>query len=310
MKLFNQTILSRVAHLSALCSRTAVRLCGCLLLFAACNPSENDPEAITVTNTAALTQEVYADQTAGTSGVTITTTGAWTSNIATVATQHTTPAQSQSALHTAAAASASAWISISPDHGDTAGNYTIQITLVPNTTGAGRTAVITISCEGTEITITVMQKAEKEDGTTPTPPTQPYGGAGTFTNTMAADQPLVVDGAKYDYRNGIYFYKDNEELSGALYLNISFPGQAAGVPLPAGTYYFVDYGLPEREYGFYCQKGVLGGMMYYGKGGTVTVSINNDIYTIAVDMDTYHDYAGNTTTGKIRGTYTGYLPEE
>jgi hypothetical protein len=52
MKLFNQTILSpeghlsgrvaalsRVAHLSALCSRTAVRLCicGCLLLFAACS---------------------------------------------------------------------------------------------------------------------------------------------------------------------------------------------------------------------------------------------------------------------------------
>jgi hypothetical protein len=40
---------------------------------------------------------------------------------------------------------------------------------VPNTTGADRTAVIAILCEGTEITITVTQRATKEDGTEPAP---------------------------------------------------------------------------------------------------------------------------------------------
>jgi hypothetical protein len=134
-----------------------------------------------------------------------------------------------------------------------------------------------------------------------------YGGTGTFTNTMAADEPLVVDGAKFS-GSQIRFYKEGEDVAGAIYLDIWFPGQGADVRLlPAGTYYFEEHGHPLQEYGFYCSKGWLGGMPYYGKGGTVTVSIDGDRYTIAVDMDTYHDYDGSPVTGKIRGTYTGYL---
>jgi hypothetical protein len=452
-------------------------------MFTGCekdNPSENS--AIKAENGSALTQNVFADETQGKDDVTFTTTGAWTSSI----TEKTTaPAQSPPLKSTQAVS----WISIDPSNGDKAGSYTVTLSLEPNLTGADRTAIITISCGDSEITITVTQKATKEDGTTPAQLTQQeiidllkyawentrnspeialsatntafaypmiletnqaqkkslfaaindtvfsefeyidnltkyvyengttyreelpsgfwsdyaninemfkeggfkpeyyswtvsgnvyagvslndtgfeatleltadnkvktlhivdaddgvvdddimmtfsygnvnpafpagfnqsdfplkgsgqYGGTGTFTNTMAADQPLVVDGAKYIGGQQIRFYKEGAEIGSAFYLNFHFPGQAAGVLLPAGTYHFVeDYSLPAQEYGFNCSKGEIGGMLYYGKGGTVTVSIDGDIYTIAVDMDTYHDYYTSPVTGKIRGTYTGYLPE-
>ena len=133
---------------------TTVACLAVLTLFSGCGKDKaDDPKPITVANNGQLTQTVFADKTEGASGVNITTTGAWTSSISETA---------------ATRASAPAWISISPDNGDKAGQYNIVITLVPNTTGADRTAVITISCEGTEITITVTQKKEKEDGTIPT----------------------------------------------------------------------------------------------------------------------------------------------
>jgi hypothetical protein len=53
----------------------------CYRTFSGCDPKETDPKAIEVSNQAALTQEVFADQTQGNSGVNITTTGAWTSSI-------------------------------------------------------------------------------------------------------------------------------------------------------------------------------------------------------------------------------------
>ncbi|MDR1154481.1 MAG: BACON domain-containing protein [Bacteroidales bacterium] len=452
-------------------------------MFTGCekdNPTENS--AIKVDSSSALTQNVFADETQGNGGVTFTTAGAWTSSI----TETTAPVKSLS-LKSVQDAS---WISISPSSGDRAGSYTVTISLEPNLTGADRTAVITITCGDSEITITVMQKATKEDGSpalsqqqimdllrsawanTKTSPeiaisatnaafdypmfletsqaqkkslyteinntvfiefeyidnltkyvyengtkyreelpsdfwsdygnvndmfreggfepeyytwtvagnvytgvshdggylneatfeltddkkvktlhvldaddgvvddditmnfsygsvnpafpagfdqadfplkgSGQYGGTGTFTNTMAADQPLVVDGAKYD-GGSIRFYKEDVELSSALYLEIHFPGQGADVSrLPAGTYHFYDSHIAQSmpEYSFYCQKGVLGGINYYGKGGTVTVSINGDIYTIEVDMDTYHGDYGSPTTGKVRGTYTGYLLHE
>ena len=114
--------------------------------------SKDDPKEIDVVDNSSLTQEVYADDTEGDSGVTFTTTGAWTSSISSAQTR---------------ADNTPDWISISPDHGDAAGTYTITITLTPNTTGADRTAIITISCNGTNITITITQKGENENGTTP-----------------------------------------------------------------------------------------------------------------------------------------------
>lgn len=51
------------------------------------------------------------------------------------------------------------WVSITPDHGDTAGTYTISITLLPNYTGEERKAEIVITCGDTTIVITIVQSA-------------------------------------------------------------------------------------------------------------------------------------------------------
>ncbi|MDR1153979.1 MAG: SUMF1/EgtB/PvdO family nonheme iron enzyme [Bacteroidales bacterium] len=127
----------------------------------ACAVTVNDTEerAITLQGDASLTQDIFADETQGAS-VAFTTTGAWTSSIT------ETPSSVKAAgphPKTPAADASITWISISPDHGDRAGDYTVVVTLTPNLTGADRTAVIIISCQGTEITGTVTQKAENKD---------------------------------------------------------------------------------------------------------------------------------------------------
>ena len=119
--------------------------------FFGCKPTEN--KAIIVADNASLTQEVFADQTQGTSGVSITTTGAWTSSFA-----EKTPANAPTRGNSLD------WVSISPDHGDAAGTYNISITLEENLTGEDRAAEITISCENEEIVIYVMQKAVTSAG--------------------------------------------------------------------------------------------------------------------------------------------------
>jgi hypothetical protein len=129
-------------------------------VFLGCDPSENEPKAIEITNEQALTQEVFAGETKGKSGVQITTTGAWTSRIEDAETLRATTSNTPELR----AETTPDWISISPDHGDKAGNYTIQITLAPNISGANRSAVIRIICGDTEITISVTQKNVTEDG--------------------------------------------------------------------------------------------------------------------------------------------------
>ncbi|MFV0419383.1 MAG: BACON domain-containing protein [Dysgonomonas sp.] len=102
-----------------------------------------------------LTQTVYADNNEGKSGVKFSTTGAWTSTIKETGTQKD------------ASTSASEWITISPDHGTAAGDYTMNIALQTNYTGKDRAATITIVCGDTNISITVTQEGKTEDGETP-----------------------------------------------------------------------------------------------------------------------------------------------
>ncbi|MFV0419382.1 MAG: BACON domain-containing protein [Dysgonomonas sp.] len=102
-----------------------------------------------------LTQTVYADNNEGKSGVKFSTTGAWTSTIKETGTQKD------------ASTSASEWITISPDHGTAAGDYTMNIALQTNYTGKDRAATITIVCGDTNISITVTQEGKTEDGDIP-----------------------------------------------------------------------------------------------------------------------------------------------
>jgi hypothetical protein len=121
--------------------------------FVACEGAEGVKEI--VLQSGGQPQIVFADDAQGSSGVSFTTTGPWSSSIIEA---------------TSTRAAAPDWISISPDSGKEAGEYTVYITLDVNTTGTDRTAVITISCSGTEISITVTQKGTKEDGTVPDDP--------------------------------------------------------------------------------------------------------------------------------------------
>ena len=114
-------------------------------LLASCSDKDNDYSGdfgqIKVPDTRQLEQTVTADDTQTARGVTFTTEGAWTSTIA-----EKTRAEAPS------------WISISPDHGDSAGSYTLKITLQPNDSEESRTATIVINCGTSKIEITVTQE--------------------------------------------------------------------------------------------------------------------------------------------------------
>ncbi|MDR1866205.1 MAG: RagB/SusD family nutrient uptake outer membrane protein [Bacteroidales bacterium] len=128
-------------------------IAGCLLLsatfFSSCGEKDETVAPIVVQDNASLTQTVFADDTQGAGSVSFVTAGAWSSSIAETATTKAATVD---------------WISISPNSGDRAGSYTVTVILTVNTTGADRTAVITIACEGTEVKIAVTQKKTKADG--------------------------------------------------------------------------------------------------------------------------------------------------
>ncbi len=104
-----------------------------------------------------VNQQVWADENTGASQVTFETTGTWTSSIA--GPNSTTRTRDVAPL---------TWIRITPTGGRT-GNDTITILLDTNYSGADRTAVITITCGGDKIEITVTQKSTTEAGEVPVP---------------------------------------------------------------------------------------------------------------------------------------------
>ncbi len=132
--------------------------------FAACSDEEETLGGKDIQFAAGTSDkiEVYADETAGTAegGISFTTTGAWHATVTPV-----TKAED--------AAVTTDWVQVVPDHGDAAGDYTIQVVLGVNATGEDRSATITITCGTTTITITVTQKGTTEDGKVPEEGTDP-----------------------------------------------------------------------------------------------------------------------------------------
>ena len=118
-------------------------------LLASCSDDKDysgDFGQIKVPDTRQLEQTISADDTQSARGVTFSTEGAWTSAI----TQTRTEAPD--------------WISVSPDHGDAAGTYTLKITLEPNDSEESRSATIVITCGTSKIEISVTQEGTKDDG--------------------------------------------------------------------------------------------------------------------------------------------------
>lgn len=125
-----------------LCTMPCALWMGLVLLFVtACSDDDNNTRQIEVADESELEQTLSGDQ--QTSTLSFVAASDWTSTVS-----ETTPTTK----------SADSWLKLDPDHGG-AGSYTINIILEPNETDETRSAVITISCGGTQITVSVTQEA-------------------------------------------------------------------------------------------------------------------------------------------------------
>ena len=210
--------------------------------FAACSDEEETLGGKDIQFAAGTSDkiEVYADETAGTAegGISFTTTGAWRATVTPVTKAEDT-------------AGTENWVQVVPDHGDAAGDYTIQVVLGVNATGEDRSATITITCGTTTITITVTQKGTTEDGKVPEEGTDPVVPVKTYPHLVSKIErvytPSRLEGGSetvfdtyeftYDEQNRIsgytfnsYWYsdegredEDTETLTGTL--DYSTPGE-------------------------------------------------------------------------------------
>ena len=128
------------------------------LIFVAC--SDDDKKELALAPGTSLDYVVYADETSVTpaGGISFTAVAPWR---ATVSELQSDESQTSAEEYTGT------WINVSPDYGDMAGDYTIQITLDKNLTGKDRKAVVAIECGETKVSITIEQKALTENGDIP-----------------------------------------------------------------------------------------------------------------------------------------------
>ncbi len=126
--------------------RSCLYAIAALAIFASCEELGNDNQLIIDPVEDALLEQTVGSETITAEGVSFTTTGAWTSQVVPVSTKASQPM----------------WVSITPDHGDEAGTYTISINLEANDTGEDRKANIIISCGEQTITISITQVATPE----------------------------------------------------------------------------------------------------------------------------------------------------
>ena len=117
----------------------------------ACSDGEDTTteSAVVLDKTTQTTQTVYADETQKNEGIKFTATEPWTATVDEVKTK--------------AEGSNVDWLKLSAYSGG-AGEFTLNLTLTPNTTGKSRKAEIRIVAGKTVLTITVEQKAETESG--------------------------------------------------------------------------------------------------------------------------------------------------
>lgn len=122
-----------------------------VLALVACEKgSEPTNKAIEV-ESGQTTQVISAEATEGKGGVTFKTTGAWTSIITEDTTAKSTPD----------------WVHITPESGNAAGTYTVNMTLLVNPSNEKRTATITLHCSDDKVTLTITQEGKTEPETTP-----------------------------------------------------------------------------------------------------------------------------------------------
>ena len=121
------------------------------IALGACSSEESEPEgAIVLTGGTQTSQTIYADETQKSEGIKFTATEPWTATV--------------TETKTRADGSNVDWLKLSAYSGG-AGEFTLNLTLTPNTSGKSRKAEIRITAGKTVLTIAVEQKAETESGT-------------------------------------------------------------------------------------------------------------------------------------------------
>lgn len=122
-----------------------------LMLLASCTENKDSDAGSEIRLSAGTPTDytIYADETSGTpaGGISFTTMGPWRATVSDTR--------------------AASWVTITPDHGDAAGDYTITVTLGVNTTGEDRSATVTIECGSACIVITIEQRGTTASGEVP-----------------------------------------------------------------------------------------------------------------------------------------------
>ena len=133
-------------------------LCLSLCLLSACSSDGEEGDIIPGKNEVVLdkgtstNQTVFADETVKNEGIKFVATAPWKAEVKEVSAQ--------------TRASEVEWLKLNLYSGE-AGEYTLQLTLLPNLTGEDRVAEIVITCGDTVIRIRVEQKGTKADGQKP-----------------------------------------------------------------------------------------------------------------------------------------------
>lgn len=159
-------------------------------LLAACsdNPEGGDKNSIRLNPGAQTSYRLHADETALSADISFTTEGAW----------RATASESRAACD---------WITITPDHGDAAGDYAVSITLAVNTSGKDRQATVVFESGGTKVKITIEQRATTAEGEIPGSGETPSGAQliSTITGHPEGNSSgaSFVYTATYDDRNRI-----------------------------------------------------------------------------------------------------------
>ena len=213
--------------------------------FAACSDEEETLGGKDIQFAAGTSNkiEVYADETAGTAegGISFTTTGAWRATVTPVTKAEDT-------------AGTENWVQVVPDHGDAAGDYTIQVVLGVNATGEDRSATITITCGTTTITITVTQKGTTEDGKVPEEGTDPVAPVKTYPHLVSK-----IEFAYIPSRLEVEEWGDEEELNRTYEFEYDGENRISGYSMKDYSY----YGDVERE---------IAGTLDYSTAGEIRVS--------------------------------------
>lgn len=135
-----------------------------LLLAVSCSDPNgdgggNNDDPIKLAPETELIQQVYADEQQGPAPIDFTATGSWTATVVAV------PIKAEGGSDVD-------WLTLNAYKGD-AGKVSLTMELKPNLTGQDRKAEIRIACGETIVTITVVQKGTKADGTKPEDPDKP-----------------------------------------------------------------------------------------------------------------------------------------